>query len=714
MFRSQKYKDVIEAVDIVQDMRVQCDKCLTSLTRLDEYLSEKRCFRHSVSEQNRKSDADTGRKLSAIISAIPLMYATLQSSDFSSTTKLFLESFNSLREIRDHNVPSKQLVVEVEKSLNRVKSFVALAAGYELEKLPEIDSLVITALVSLIAVNRQTISQTFDTLLASVSSSIRNDLVPSKHPLSHALVQYYRALHFLLRTTSDMFLADQPLNLMAYISRKYNGVECGNVLSDGEIRGRLAVWWQQQESFLQQVLPDFLRNMKAVDILQALHEVSQFNGPDRRSDWDRNCICLLDKRCCFWNDSLRNKMMDKIRSTITGGVDEAVSCLSVSSIADGTVNMSSFVWTTSEDDDDFELKRLALIPELKHVMFAFKQTTSQIRMELDLLTGDHQGNMSLISEPDWIAMKSTAADLFDAKLESFLRDLVRLTKSQSSKVLPACFLVKCIALSQSGLKSICAMHADPSQWDKMRTKLLRQSYSWLSIHFSRRIEQFSAHLLKVSELSVDQITESSMPWEETILKDGNESGTAVTSVIRTPVYPSISFMDFLSLISREVNQISGHGLSDEVSVAILLKAGIEISRVYRETLDRIVSSQMPVSMLQRKSLQCYFDLLVSKAILTPIRSEQIRNTFLPKLATLIKSFEVTLDPFDLHLMSSTIHRNVNIAIRNSNHILCLFVPEAALESVKKSVDSKVTQSASNDNLRSKHSCPVLPLLPLNK
>jgi hypothetical protein len=709
---SQKYKDVIEAVDIVQDMTVQCQRCESSLIKLEEYLNQKRDTRVSVSEENRKKDADTGRQLSAIISAIPVMFATLHSSDFSSTTSRFLDSVTSLRQIRSRNTASgKQLVIEVEKSLNHLKSFVALAAANELEKLPENESLVLSALVSLIIVNRQTFSQTFDTLLASVSSSIRCHLVPAIHSLSHAIVQYHAAQHFLLRITSDMFLADQPLNLIAYITRKYEGVDCGDHLSDQEIRKRMTVWWKQQETFLQQVLPEFLRNQTAADVLVALQKLSEYNSTDRRSVWESNTEVLLGNKICFWSESLKDKFVESIRISISRTIDDSVSSLSLSQIADsGTINVSSSVWAPPKDQNSFELRKCALIPELMTVIESFRTKLSHVRENISLLVGDRQNTMHIIPEKDWESLRSMPVELFDAKLSAFLENMVEVTKMQSSKILPACFLVRSIALLHSDLNLIYSLHPDPNRWIKMRANFLHQSYAWLSTHYHMKIENSSPQLLRVSDLSVEQMTESSLPWEEIVLQDSNETG--VTSVIRTPTYTSVSFMEFLTAIAREVNRISGHGLPDEVSVAILVKAGTEIIRVYEETLDRIQSSHLPTSLLQRKCLQCYYDLLFTKAILTPVKNDPKRSVLLPKLVTLIKSFESRLDPFDLHLMSSTVQRNVYIAIRNSNHVLCLFVPESVLESIKNSSDSKASASTGNDNLRPKQIPPLLPLLPL--
>lgn len=697
-------------MDIVQDMTVQCQRCESSLIKLEEFLSHKRDLRTSVSEENRKNDADTGRQLSAVVSAIPLMFAALHASDFSTTTIRFLESVTTLRQIRSKSIVPKQLVIEVEKSLNNLKSFVALAAANELEKLPENESIVISALVSLIIVNRQTVSQTFDTLLASVSSCIRNHLVPAVHSLSHAIVQYHAAQHFILRTASDIFLSDQPLNLIAFITRKYNGVDCGDNLSDQEIRKRMAVWWKQQDTFLQQVLPEFLNNQKAADVLMALQKLSLFNTPERRSVWELNVESLLGRKVCFWNAALRDKFVERIKFSVNQTIDDAVSCLSMSRIADVKINVSSSVWALPPDQNTFELRRYALIPELRITIESLRQKISLVRENVHLLVGDRKKNLTIITEQDWEALRSMPADLFDAKLGAFLQNMVHLTKSQSSKVLPACFLIRSIALLHSDLTLIYSLHSHPDQWSKMRAKLLHQSYAWLSSHYHNKIEQFSAQLLRVSDLSVDQVTESSLPWEETVLQDTKDSG--VTSAIRTPVYASISFMDFLTLIAREVNQISSHGLAEEVIVAILVKAGTEIHRVYREALERIESSQLPTSLLQRKCLQCYFDLLFTKSILTPVKSDPKRSVLLTKLATLIKSFESRVDPFDLHLMSSTMQRNVSIAIRNSNHILCLFVPEAVLESVKKLLDSKASASTGNENLRPKQTPPLLPLLPI--
>lgn len=608
-------------------------------------------------------------------------------------------------------MPFKQLVLEVEKSLNRVKSMVALAAAHHLEKMPENQSQVISSLVSLIAVNRQSVVQTLQTLLESVTSVVRKNLVPSNHSLSHGLVTYFSAHHFLMRTISDMFLSHQPLFLPSYIDRKFPHVDCSIIPDDDEVRSRLNVWCKQQAKFLAEVLPKFLQNLGASDVLLAVKDVSQFFTHDRQSEWDQNAVLLVDGGLSAWTNVLKGHLMPVIRSLISRKVTDVTSVLTISSIANASVNISTFVWVTSSDSETFPLKRFALIPELMSVMEKFQQKVRRLKEELELLF-QADTKLTIVAAEDLKTLKSSAAEAFDTEFEILINSLVQLTKSQSSQVLASCFLLRGIVMFPSDLKSVYRIHPIGNQWFNMREKLIRQSHVWLSAYFNRRIEQFNAQLSRVSELSVDHLSESSVQWEEIVLQSTEESDVA--SVIRVPVYPSICYMDFLTLISREVNQIAGFGVSDEVSIAILLKASMDIIRWYKDALKTISSSHLPSSVLQRKSLQSYFDLLVSKSILTPIPSDQIRSSLIPKLSALISAFEEKIDPFDLHLMSGTLQKNALAFIRNSSHTLCLFVPEIVLESAKKSVDPKSANSVGNENLRPKASCPALPLLPLKK
>ena len=459
-------------------------------------------------------------------------------------------------------------------------------------------------------------------------------------------------------------------------------------------------------SLLHQILPSFLSSVTTAELLHSLVQVSLPDTSDRDCEWSRNATLLLGKPWSLWDDALRQSFLERIACLVDARVEEAVSCLSVPSIKDTTFNVSSFVWRSASDAEKMELKGFALHPETEGVIEAFRQKTATIRKDLCLL--EHQeSSLCLAGERDLQSLRSLAADAFDRRLDNLLQRLLDLTTVQSSKVLPSCLMVRAVALLKSDLQWIYHLHPNPEQWLMRREKLLRQSHAWLSQHYNRRIEQHTVPLLKVSELSVDQETEALGVKE---IKDReatpDTSGTP-SPEIHVPVYPSISFMDFLTLVSREVNQVSGHGMPDEVSVAVLSKVGVEVCRAYRESLKSISAAQLPQSVKQRKALQRYFDLLVSKAVLTPVRCEQIRTNVLPKLLALVRSFEEILDPFDLHLMSADIQRNALLCIRNSSHLFTLFVPEYALDSVKKSLDSKA--SGGSEVLPSKASAGVRSL-----
>ena len=707
---SENYKHVIEAVDVVHDMKHRCTHYLQSLSKLEQY-SVGRREKGSVSDaENRKSDLTAGRKLSKSLSSIFTMYRLVEASDFMSCSKMYLQTSKSIPELRKSANLDQRLVSELNKSFDRLKWLVSVAATNELEKLPENQNLVITALSSLILVCDQTVIEVYDNLLASISVVVNRNLVPSK-TLTHAIVTYIECLYFVFITTRHMFQEDQPLAVPAYISRMFNDSDSQHLQLDGQqIREHLHKWYNEQKNTLSNCLKEHLSRQDIRGLLTALQSGSQCFA-EKRVDWDLSSSHLLDTKCCLWNDSLKHHFQHIFTNLVHNSVDDCVSSLKLTDMKD--ISVSSFVWNTKTSGSDaLEFKQLALTPECGEMTKDFRDKVTVIYSSLDILT-KNQKQLAIVPGDDIKLLLSITAERFDAKLDALLQDLIQMTKKQSSKSLPACFMIRSVILMKSDLKKVYDLHPEGDRWSKLRDRLLDASHDWLSQHYSRTIEKFSVPFLKLSDISADQLTESSLPWQEISLQE--EGSVEKGPVIRVPVYPSILYMDFLNSISREVNQVSGHSVPDAVCISIMQKAGIEIIRVYTETGDRIKLSQLPSSVLQRKALQCLFDLLMTKSLLIPVRDEKIRDSVIPRLTSLIKTFESLLDPFDLHLMSKTIHKHVGLAVRNSSQIISLILPVSVMETLRKTFDSKAVSSSPSDLLRGRHdNCPPLHKLTISK
>jgi hypothetical protein len=139
---------------------------------------------------------------------------------------------------------------------------------------------------------------------------------------------------------------------------------------------------------------------------------------------------------------------------------------------------------------------------------------------------------------------------------------------------------------------------------------------------------------------------------------------------------------------------------------------MEVVRCYRETHERLKGSGnvLQKNIQQKKAVQCYFDLHFWRTLVKGIRDPRIQTEQLPHLNSLAKSFEHLLDPFDFHLMSSSLNKSVLKAIKGNQHTLSFFIPDTALELIKKKLLSEGGPESSHDQWRGRVASSPLPLL----
>ena len=705
---------MIEALDLAIQMRDKCKSSLDSLYELEEYLH--RCQQHSnrftkVDQEDKeyvarqKEQLINGRRLRGFLDSLPDIYDSLDRHDLKEAVSLYRQGKETMDLFKTRPVllPSKTfdiLIKEVSSSLTRCQEWIEYFAVDELKKIPEDEILVFHCLCAL-AILYNSMEDVLTRFLSTLAGVI-DEAVESSDKLCEILPTVIRSLYFVLQFVSEGFVQRGVMEMLV----KEFQVSGQDFSDQNKITDITKSWFEEQVAKIQKYLPDMLK--KTVNLNEVFDGLSAVNAL-KMSKWNSFCCKSTGTTMNPWGDILRDACLKHFNMIVNKKTDSAFVHLNVSNVRDMDPNVSSFVW--DQNDTDFDLKRKALVPGFHSILEAASLELISLSNQCQPLLSPER--ISFIFEQDVSGMRTNVVDSIQQKLESFVSKLDQTVKVQPSKVLPASFLLRSLALKCPSLKTVLAIGFQEEQYNNLVKWLLTKSRDWLVLHYFRRIETFSVQLLKVSDISVEQMTEGAWNWQEVQLKEEDSSG----SFIRIPVFPSLQLIDFLTCLSREVNVISAYGPSDLLCIEVTVKASTEFLRVYQETLDRLSSSSLPDSIKQKKGVQCYFDLLFFRIIVKSIKDERLKTSHLPQINQLIKSFESHLDPFDLHLMSPLLQTHSLVAIKSTLQIISLFVSEEAVETLKKVTDSKDSSSSGTTKqdfslVRPSH--PPFQLLDINK
>jgi hypothetical protein len=438
-------------------------------------------------------------------------------------------------------------------------------------------------------------------------------------------------------------------------------------------------WFSDRLEEVKNLLPSLLKKTKTVSgMFEGLSNVNSL----KMSKWNFYCSKTIDSVPNPWGDVLRQPCLDFYNQEIFKQIETIFSDLAASKVRDVNVQVSSFVWTDS--DTDFRLKKKALISGFSQTMTSLSSRFLSLFSEVEpLLKPD---NLSFVYDQDILEMRTTVVYKIQDRFQTLLDQFEQTVKKHPSKVLSLSFLTRSLAIDCESLQKIFTLGVKENEFSDLSNEMLSRSQNWLCLHYNQRIETFSIQLLKLSESSVEQIMEGSLNWHEVAL--AQDTGP---SFIRVPIFPSQQLTDFLTLVSQEVNTISGHGAGDHLCSEIVVKMSKEILRVYRETYERLSSSKLPESVKQKKAIQCYFDLHFLRSLVKYVKEDRIRDAnsgAVGQLNHAVKSFESLLDPFDLHLMTPRIQSYVANSIRTTLQMTSLFLPQDCVYALKKMSEPK--------------------------
>lgn len=725
---STKYKDVVEGLDIVQNIYSKSDSFILSLDDLEDHINRPvvSSTSHvdgaaSKSQKEERNSKVFGRKMKRVLQSLSTIYESLALHDFTKATFVYLESKRSLDDIMKCQVviPSVNtsiLLDEVSQSLSRSREWIDFMVNENVLTLSKVDNSSleesVTCLSSLVVVNNLSFGDALNHIFATVSSSVDKSLLSSN--LTTMLVDFFRSVYFVLRVVDKVFLQEGQLSLSTVVLQQYK-ITLPCTLNPTDIKKRTKEWFFEQKQKLTGKLPNVIRSTNNLtSIFDALSELTLVD----LKLWNHLCSHVIETSINPWESYLRDVFKPHIESVISTKAEQAINHLTTTKHQELTnVSVSHFLWSSINDESTSDiasasssLKKHAMVPGIEAMLDEFSRSISELRDETSPLLSP--GKMSIVFEQDIASLKTFTLAQVSTKLEKYLSKVNQIVSQYPSKLLSIAFLTRSLAVNCPSLVVLYHLDATGQEYLKIHDLLIKTWTKWMSLFYHRRIENFSAQLLKISEVSIDQITDSlSIRWGEVNLPNKSDSPTTPVTTIKVPSYPSVPLMEFISTISREVNKCSGHGLSAELSTEISLKATIEVVRCYRETQERLKGSgNLLPAIQQKKAVQCYFDLHFWRTLVKGIRDPRIQTEQLPNLNSLAKSFEHLLDPFDFHLMSSSLNKSVLKAIKGTQHTLSFFIPDSALELIKKKLASEGGPESSHDQWRGRVASSPLPLL----
>lgn len=705
---SDRYKDVIESVEIAKQMQVQHKSVTVSLNELDEYLIKRKQMSIRGPKPRNATEQDNtplshGRLMSSLLDAPSMIYQYLEDQDYPKVKQVYKNSLDVLKSLQESSTPllfknSEALLMEVSSSLSRCRDFIEYCAAEELMDMYIHQDVhkVFHCLSTLLILDNSSSERVLQRLLTINDDAIES-AISSKHDVSALLPKVFGIIYFLLRSVTEAFVLG---GLRDTLLKDYQ-TSCEVDLNS--VSNLCKNWLMNHIERLRSLLPNLLKKTSSLtEMLQSLSNVNAL----KMSKWNFYCSKTTGTTLDTWGDVLRDPCLDHFNQVIQKQIEAVFSDLKTSNIRDLDVNVASFVWNDSEAD--FELKKKALVPGLSYMVNSVSSRLSSLTQECELLMS--QERLSFLFDQDILEMRSTLVGGIESRMKQFLEQVEQTVKKHPSKVLPLSLLIRSLFIDCPSLRAAFKLGVNQNQYDDLVKEMQSHSQKWLCLHYYQRIEIFSIQLLKISETSIEQMTEGSLNWQEISL---TEDGTS-SSFIRIPIFPSQQMTDFLTLLSHEVNTISGHGIGNQLCVEITVKMSKELLRVYRETLDRLSLSKLPESIKEKKAVQCYFDLLFLRNLIKVVNDERIKKETLPQLNEVVKSFESLLDPFDLHLMTPHLQSRVLNTIKTTLQMSSMFLPEYCLDTLKKISEPKETTVTRQDTCLTRPSNQQLELLPLDK
>ncbi|KAI1296627.1 Conserved oligomeric Golgi complex subunit 1 [Halotydeus destructor] len=579
---NERYRDLIEAADSIQQMKQNCLEAIESVSRLESTRPIAKPLIVNL-PHNPESEQETQIQL---VKDSPLMiWKLLEKYKFYDAVRLLWLCSNLCNSLLE-SVQS-DLLKKTKPIIMRMKSKILKACwnflvnpGSEYSKKAE-------SLICISLLLRETNEIVVKKYLITFQEEAKHELKFASS-LPQALCGFFEMTFEMLRTFYSVYLSSgnssslfhvvlrelqnaKPLreihNLSA-LNIKPVEIDWTIVLKSMVTKEFIVLELNQFVGALQQnfvlALDERLNQVEDLEgITTALTKLSEYFKSLSYPTWDALCDMLMGKKFPVWETFLQEKVMARIKELFSMQLAFAFhqinveKCLMIDPVA-----LDHFLWNSPSSDDSLRSKSFGLNDSVSGALSPFHAELDKIdhqRQQLALIDNCIFNPSDLEGLKDHVSRRTST--LIKA-LEEQLRKNVK-EEVQSTRLISVSQLCRSLVHSNSKLKAL--LNCPAESMDPSLLNLLTCSQDALICYYTSFMEfQCSMFDDVIRTQNLREYHENILCWEEISTEEGTDDGKLITSTIKVPSQMSLHLHRLLMSAVQGVNETSGHATAHRV------------------------------------------------------------------------------------------------------------------------------------------------------